>query len=241
MNLLMETIALVHVVAGFLGLAAFWIPVFTRKGGPAHRLAGKVFKFSAYFVLSAAFLTILLRMGTALAAGEGPDVRPNLWGTLVFLGYLTVVTFIVLRHGVTVLAHKDLVSMNTPVNRVLAYVCMAASVGLVGYTLVMKPGGALVFYALSPIGFLSGLSILKAISGRVSGKRGWFYEHLGAMLGAGIAFHTAFAVFGVNRLFSLGLEGWLAALPWVLPAAIGIPATSIWTRKYRRQFGDLPA
>lgn len=241
MNWAIDTINVLHVTAGFLGLAAFWVPVFARKGGPLHRAAGKVFKFSAYFVLAAAGTTISLRLGTLLTAGEGPSDNPNLWATLVFLGYLTVVTFIILRHGVTVLRHKDLVSMDTPLNNALAWVAIGASASLVAYSLVMKPGAAIVFYALSPIGVLSGMGIRKAIKGRVQGKRGWFYEHLGAMLGAGIAFHTAFAVFGANRLFSLGLEGWLAVVPWVLPAAIGIPATALWEKRYRRRFGDLPA
>lgn len=29
-------------------------------------------------------------------------------------------------------------------------------------------------------------------------------------------------------------------LPWILPAAIGIPATFLWQRHYRRKFGELP-
>ena len=28
-------------------------------------------------------------------------------------------------------------------------------------------------------------------------------------------------------------------VPWVLPAAIGIPAIAIWTRYYRKKFGEL--
>ena len=58
------------------------------------------------------------------------------------------------------------------------------------------------------------------------------------MIGGGIAFHTAFAVFGMNQLFNLGLSGWLAVVPWILPAMIGIPATALWTRHYQRKFGE---
>ena len=56
------------------------------------------------------------------------------------------------------------------------------------------------------------------------------------MLGGGIAFHTAFAVFGGARLFDLGLEGGLAVIPWVLPALIGVPAIAIWVRHYKKEF-----
>lgn len=46
------------------------------------------------------------------------------------------------------------------------------------------------------------------------------------------------AVFGSTRLFDIGLTGWVAIIPWVAPAAIGIPAIFIWTRQYRLKFGD---
>ena len=36
---------------------------------------------------------------------------------------------------------------------------------------------------------------------------GWFYSHMGSMIGGGIAFHTAFAVFGAQRLWDYSLEG----------------------------------
>ena len=35
----------------------------------------------------------------------------------------------------------------------------------------------------------------------------WWYEHMGSMLGGGIAFHTAFLVLGAGRLFGLRLDG----------------------------------
>ena len=42
------------------------------------------------------------------------------------------------------------------------------------------------------------------------------------MIGGGIAFHTAFAVFGAQRLWDYELSGFLGVLPWILPALIGI-------------------
>ena len=62
---------------------------------------------------------------------------------------------------------------------------------------------------------------------------------MGATLGAGIAFHTAFAVFGMRRVLELPGTGLLGVLPWILPAAIGVPGTYLWQRHYRRKFGDL--
>ena len=85
----------------------------------------------------------------------------------------------------------------------------------------------------------NGFGQLRYMKSDTPSKRAWMYEHLGAMLGAGIAFHTAFAVFGVTRLFDIELTGWVAIIPWVAPTVIGIPAIAIWTRHYRQKFGEL--
>jgi hypothetical protein len=58
--------------------------------------------------------------------------------------------------------------------------------------------------------------------------------HLECMIGAGIALYTAFFVFGANRILSLQLAGPAVFIPWLLPASIGIPATVLARRHYRR-------
>ena len=231
-----------HVIAGFTGLVAFWLPIFTRKGGKNHRFFGKIFKYSAYLVLGAAALSIGLHFAEALGRGIGPSDDPRNFAFLTFLGYLTLVTFIGLRHGLLVLENKSSVTdMDNGINNFLAWVAVAASVGLIGYSLYFNPPIKIVLYALSPIGFAAGFGILKVIKGRRKEKKVWFYEHMGSMIGTGIAFHTAFAVFGSSQLFSLGLSGWTAVIPWIAPALIGIPAAEIWTRYYQRKFNDRPS
>jgi len=228
-----------HVAAGFIGLAAFWVPIFTRKGAKYHRLFGKVFKYCAYIVLGAAFVAVIYHVTNALQRGVGPLQNPENFAFLTFLGYLTVVTYVGLQHGIGVLEHKpDLTRMNRPMDNVLAWIAIAASLGLIGYALYFSPPNRILLFALSPIGFGIGFGIRKAIRGRRPGKKAWFYEHMGAMMGTGIAFHTAFAVFGISRLIDLGLEGWSAVIPWITPTVIGIPAITIWTKHYQKKFGD---
>jgi hypothetical protein len=59
------------------------------------------------------------------------------------------------------------------------------------------------------------------------------------MIGGGIAFHTAFLVLGAGRLFGLQLTGANAAVLWILPTLIGLPASAIWVRYYRRKFQEV--
>ena len=235
-----ESARFVHVFFGVIGLTAFWVPVFARKGANVHVKAGKVFVWSAYIVLGAAALALTIRTIGLFLEGITPADRPALYGFIVFLGYLTLVTFVTVRHGMALLRHKrDPAALRTTFHMGLAYAAIAASAAIVAYAIAMNPPIKILLFALSPIGFLTGAGILKYVRSEPPSPRAWWYEHMGAMLGAGIAFHTAFAVFGINRLFDIGLTGWVSVIPWVAPALVGIPATAIWTRHYRRKFGEL--
>ncbi len=240
MSWLGESARFVHVLFGAIGLLAFWVPVFARKGAVNHVRFGKIFAWSAYVVLGAAAIALLARLAGLLYEGIGPAEKPTLYAFMTFLGYLTFVTYVTVRQGISVLRHKqDPQSLNTPLNKVLAYGAILASASIILYAVILSPKIWIILVALSPIGFGVGFGNLSYMKGDKPSKRQWMYEHLGAMLGAGIAFHTAFAVFGLNQLFDLGLTGFVAVIPWIAPAAIGIPAITIWTRHYRQKFGEL--
>ncbi len=226
-----------HIVAGFIGLAAFWVPVFSRKGSSIHKTAGKVFRYSAIIVVAGAGLSVVVRITDALRSGASISGNIEAWSFLIFLGYIALFTGVILSHGIAVLKHKSKLSeLNTPYRRISAWSAIFSSLFIVGWALYWQPDNAIVLYALSPIGILNGWSILQVISPSASHEpRKWLLEHLNAMLGCGIAFHTAFAVFGMGRILPIELTGIWQVLPWILPALIGIPATSIWMRKYRNQ------
>lgn len=241
-ELLGDTARLVHVGAGFVGLAAFWVPVFARKGGVNHVRFGKVFVYSAYVVLAGSAIVLATRVATLLGQGIGPLAQPNRYAFFVFLGYLTFVTFVMVRHGMAVSRHKrHPAAVRSRLNLLLGYGAILASMALIAFAVIFSPDSMIVLLALSPIGIGTGSGALRYMNKPPASPRAWMYEHLGAMLGAGIAFHTAFAVFGSAQLLDLGLSGWPAVIPWIAPAAIGIPATVIWTRHYRRKFGELGA
>jgi len=240
MNYLGEGARFVHVLFGAIGLIAFWIPVFAKKGAVNHVRFGKVFVWSAYIVLGFAAVALLARVADLFRRGIGPADEPTLFAFIVFLGYLTFVTFVIVRHGMAVLRHKrDPAGLRTTLNIALAYGAFAASAGIIIYALLFSPPNRVLLFVLSPIGLGTGYGNLRYIRSTAPSKRAWMYEHIGAMLGAGIASHTAFAVFGSARLFDVGLSGWVAVIPWIAPTLIGIPAITLWTRHYRRKFGEL--
>ena len=66
----------------------------------------------------------------------------------------------------------------------------------------------------------------------------WWYEHLGSMVGTGIAGYTAFLVFGGSRLFPSVARSQMYTLFWVLPSIIGVPAIFATVGYYRRKFHE---
>jgi uncharacterized membrane protein len=242
MDAVHEVFRYIHIGGGFIGLGLFWIPWLSKKGSPLHKKLGKIWIWLARVVLITAFAGVLMYIPELQAKGRGLFSHPNSYAFILFLGYLSVVTYIVTVYAVEVLKHKkDITQLATPAMKGMAYLCILLSVLIVAYALILKPDIKIVLLALSPVGFTTGMGMLSYIGGKQPSPRGWLYEHLGSVIGAGIAFHTAFAVFGMTRLFDIGLTGWVSVIPWVLPAAIGIPASVIWRRHYQRKFKEIPA
>ncbi len=243
MNELRELLRLAHIGFGFVGLAAFWIPVFTRKGSVGHVRFGTVFLWCVYGIAASAMIATSHEMVVAVVSGGGPAADPAGFGFAIFLFYIAIITLASGRHGYRVIeTRREPSGMDTPGHRVLAIASIGGSVITMAYALFFWSDLSIIFLALGPVGAGIGTGMLRYMRDPAVSRMAWWYEHMGAMLGAGVAFHTAFIVFGARRLFdyssALGGFSWV---PWVLPAAVGVPASILWTRHYRRKFGDLPA
>ncbi len=234
-----ESLRWVHILAGAVGLIAFWYPLFAKKGSINHKRIGKIFVNCGYVVVWAGVFVLLLKMIILAASDKTFDQAKNEISFALFLGYLCLTTGTILRHGMLVLTHKKDQSVHgTLLNYAFAYACLIASIILIGFAYFIKPSSAILLYAMSPIGFLTYMQIKGYISSANTSKQQWWYEHLSALIISGIAFHTAFAVFGSVRFINLGLEGMSAIIPWLAPTFIGVPAMIIWERYYRNKFND---
>ena len=237
MNLLFDVLITAHVATGFVGLGAFWIPLFARKGGRAHVRAGRVFTFCAYVVTLSAVTASAGRIVSYRVQGIGVAEQPEAYGFALFLGYLGVVTFATVRQAMRVVATRRAPeTLRTPLHEALGWASIAGSAAVVAFALGVWSDVSPILLGLSPIGIFTGRSMLRLMRHPRARPMSWFYSHLGSMLGGGIAFHTAFAVFGAQSLWAWELEGPLAVVPWILPTVVGIPAIVVWTRYYRRRF-----
>lgn len=237
-----------HIIAGSLGLLVFWIPVFAKKGGRVHLLFGKIFAYCSYLVgFSALFISLAKLIAPETWAIEvlhradpSPGVISGIQSSAVFLGYLSIVGLASTRHAIYVVRTRKESSPGAALfHKGLLLSCILSSIGVIAYGIFFATFMKVLLFAMSPIGFLVGQGGLKFMRNPKQSRMAWWYEHMSAIFGAGIAFHTAFLVFGITRVVDIGFDGYLAALPWVAPAIIGAPGSALWIRYYKKKFGEL--
>ncbi|MEM1412727.1 MAG: hypothetical protein AAGH19_10255 [Pseudomonadota bacterium] len=234
METLFNTLVLFHIAVGSIGLTSFWVPVVARKRRGLHTQAGKVFAYAMLATALSAALAALLTLLAPLATH--PEISSRYANNLravngLMLLYLAAITFAAAFTGLKAArlkrrwgAHRE--RLETAIHG-SAFV-LAIAVLLVGWQ-----RGSWLMMGLSLIGLLGTPGTLRRILNRPNQGMEWKYQHMGAMLAAGIAAHTAFLVFGAGRFVdsSLGNSIWV----WLAPTLIGVPAIALWTRIHRRR------
>jgi hypothetical protein len=220
---MMKLLLGVHVAGGAAALLSMLLPMISRKGGPTHRRAGWVFVTG---------MTIVSITALALAAGRfltDPTAAGRVGG--VFLFYVAILTGAGVSAGIRVLrAKRRTTAHRDPWDLGVATILTAGAILLAAYGIAI---GQALLISFAIIGLINGSGQLAYWLRPPTHPMHWWFEHMGQMLGACIAATTAFAV---NNATRLGLPN-TSLLVWLGPALIGVPATIIWTRYYRRRFG----
>ncbi|MFZ5841302.1 MAG: hypothetical protein ACOY3E_00250 [Pseudomonadota bacterium] len=239
MELLMELLRHVHVLAGALGLLLFWLPIFSRKGSPLHRRAGRYFLWCVYLIGSTSLLSVSVRFGSELAHGRTPTALP-LFGFMVLLAYLGVTVLVGAWYMRHVLIQKhDLAGLRRPLAWWLIGLSALSSAVLFAVAWSVPSSANVLLYALSPLGLLNSWTMSRHLRRPDREPRAWFFEHMGHGIGLGIAFHAAFFVFGARVVFAQWLVGFWGLLPWLAPVVIGVTANMLWERYYRRRWAQV--
>ena len=252
-ELLHRVLVWAHVGAGFLGLILFWIPVFSKKGGRIHRVTGKIFVACGYLVAVSAIVSCFwglispLEMAgygdlTGEKAEQGSRQIRYVLSLLLLLGTLL---FCSLRHGMRAIrAKSDPSILNNLEAKLLLLFKGTISAGLLafgafGLSNYNPSGWYWVQVAFGMMGLRDSWNDWKRVKSGFSSRMQWWYEHMDQMLSCGIAYHTAFVIFGATRLLGIEEQTIWTVIPWVIPAAIGMPAIYFWTRYYRKKFKEL--
>ena len=243
----------IHIAFGSIGLVVFWIPVFAKKGARLHIITGRMFEWCGYAVATSATIGVvwalsapIQRYGITLEGKELEKLLSDIQFFFVLLGMLTVTFISSLRLGLlTVRTRKSTNPMGGFEPRFwvyLSFIVYALGAAYGAFALIAGSHERnIVICLLGIILFSDTRKNLAFVREPTQEKMGWWYRHMDFMLGCGIAFHTAFFVFGARRLINLNPTGVWTLIPWILPTAIGAPVAAMWVRHYKRKFGDLPS
>ncbi|MFO0868257.1 MAG: hypothetical protein U0935_04860 [Pirellulales bacterium] len=253
----------VHIGLGFVGLLLFWVVIGLRKGGPTHRRCGRWFVRCAYVVGGTGVVSSLwaladvesfaplVRAASDAARQEAlREMFRFLFAILLFLSVATVAGAVL---GVELIRQRDVAAARRRPHVVFWQLfTVATSLGLIALGVhglltdtASVPGTSATRYGLPwvaywvPVGvglFGAGAALRELIgtSHRGGDPRDWLFKHVQQLCGTGVAFHTAFIVFGAGRLFGFQWSGPWALVPWVAPPVIGMVLTAWYVRRLRR-------
>ena len=210
---LYRSLLFVHIAFGTVGLVAFWFPIASKKGQRLHRKAGRIFLRCAYVVPGTAIAIATVTIADPF--GTHPEDRPSsstevaatataMRISSVFLAYLALVTLASVHHGVRAMETKsNPAAIKTRFHTGLNALAVASSLLVLVLGLTF---GSPALLALSPLGIYVGARALRYGRRPRKQRMSHWYEHMGSMIGGGIAFYTAFIVTGVQRfcLFRVG-------------------------------------
>lgn len=226
-----ETLLNLHVVLGALALVLFWVPILARKGGPTHVRYGKMYVWLMYIVaVSGIVMSVMVLVSPGYFKPNASLVVINQFYTLLL--FLSALTFISVRHAMLVLKHKT----DTSVFRRVGFLWMPAILVGGGITLLViavnSSSMLILHYVFGGLGVFIGTSMGHFAFRKNPPRKIWLTEHIGAILGSGIAAYTAFLAFGARHWLSFLGEWQLAA--WILPSVIGTAGIAWASRRWGR-------
>ena len=199
METLSKALLSTHIIAGFLSLIIFWIPIFTKKGGNLHVKVGKAYVFLMWIVvISAGILSIENTLqGNYLMAA--------------FLGFLTLITSNPLWYGIATLKHKKgMSSTYKNIHLVFNSVIVLCALLLIVYGLTMLgEGPEIMLFFFGLLGLTNSKEVYNHFKAP-STKEDWYKQHYSGMVITAIAAYTAFFV-------SIGAINALATTQTILP------------------------
>ncbi len=236
---LFETLIVLHVIAGTIGLAAFWVPIASRKGASNHRKWGRI---ACYGFVAAGALAVAM----ALLSLFGPEERlPSVTDRALFDGlfgwmmlYLGILTIGFVDYGLAVVRHaRSREALRAPRYQLViaAVIASALYCGFYGARI-----GEVLMVAVAFLGVAAmGLQQVFIWRPHVASPQAYVGEHFRALIGMGISAYTAFMAVGLIRWVP---EQVFNPLVWAGPSVIGVGLIVWFTHQSnRRRKGRSPS
>jgi uncharacterized membrane protein len=214
-----------HILAGFIALFTFWVPIVTKKGGKWHRRTGWIYVISMSIVAVSAFYMGAWRI--FFDPSKSAESVSFAW----FLIFIAVLSSASAWYGMRVLrfkrrsqSHRNRWDVGFPILLLVS----GMSISIFGF---ISQNSLLAWFPA--IGVFLGGSQLAYWLRPPRAQMHWWFEHLGGMLACCISTITAFIVFGAPRLWGSGSA---PLLLWFLPTICLVPVIIGMNIYYRRRF-----
>lgn len=214
-----------HVIAGFISLVLFWLPIVLKKGSKLHIKIGWIYVYTMWFVvISSGLLSII-------------NVIEGAYYVSLFLGFLAAITAMPLWYGISVLKYKKQAPPREFYNRRR---CLALGIVILGtinvaYALVNQfADGTILLFLFGLLGMTDIKKVLTSYD-RYLETIDPLAEHIAGMLITGIAAYTAFFAFGGRTWLGEMFSGQLMIVPWVMPTVLGVIAFKWYTNKWTKK------
>jgi len=205
-----------HIASGFTAFIAAPVAMIVRKGGTAHRKAGRIF----FWGMTGIFVT-----GITLSI-----LHPN-----IFLFAVSGFSYYMAASGYRWVYRKDNRTMSDAARvdwllLVLASLFNLFLFGLGMFAIAVQPAGAFGYVAgiFGLIGLFFVVRDLKALIRPQSQRHAWLLNHMGAMVGGYISTVSAFSAVNLDMLPTL--------VRWLWPTLLGVPPLILWIKSYRKKF-----
>jgi len=216
---LFESLVVLHVIAGTIGLVAFWVPIAARKGGRSHRKWGRI---ACYGFATAGALAIAMALLSLFGAEERlPSVTDRtlfdgLFGWMML--YLGLLTIGFVDYGLAVVRHarsREALRSLRYQSVIAAVVASALYCGIYGTRIGEPLMMAVALLGIGAMGFQQFFIWRPA----APSPQAYLGEHFRALIGMGISAYTAFMAVGLIRWVP---EEVFNPFIWAGPSTVGV-------------------
>lgn len=214
------TLAL-HVIAGSIALLTGLLAiVLGKKGDKTHRRIGLVF----FWAMTTIFVTS--------------------WVVFIFLRFvpflfvISVFSYYLCFAGYRVTKHKK-AGTALLIDHAAAWFALVVGIFGIGmgiYIGITQPNQIILAVLSALFGYFTASSGYRDIKlfkqAEYADKMWWWYYHMQSMIGGFIAAFTAFSVQNGYKF----MPDEIAWTLWILPAAVGVPLSNMWAKKYQKKF-----
>lgn len=236
--LLHKVLLVLHIAAGTLAMALFWLPMLAKKGSPWHRRAGHWFVAVMHGLAgSGIVMAVLVLCDPQLKADQrlpNQSLAEFELQVRIFWSFLLLLSLLALsnvRQGMRVL---QVGLTRQGLGSVFHSGLLVVTFGFALYTLQLCIRHHFVLgQVFAVVALLTSSGALRYVYKAHVTAAERMQQHIGNMLGCGIAVYTAFFALGGRRFLDLSPQAQFVS--WILPSVIGVVAIGLYNWQWQRK------